>query len=342
VIKKQPPAKRTPWAQEQRPPPATQPFNATPRFTFSSTPRPTPTQNLPTSTPSATRYLTPARQIPNPENVIENIVHSSDSPLRDSIETGDRDIDLGYLSGDDDYNVEERIPKRRRLSSSSELLDVEHQEPEAGEYYEKPPDSSLSILSSPPAPRRLVSATAPRFLVSTPASSSTLHGPQDIQPVFLKPSRFRPPDPAKQAHADPLPDQFSPHRRGQKYLAGGLAAEVRDWFVNFESAIPVASAQRTREDSWIANVVVDESSGTGRTGMTMIRGRQTKSDAAHAIVDDSGVVKVILAGEGAETGLTKGSSVEIGETIGIKGPVWEIVIGGEKWGVGIEWKVLTS
>ena len=30
------------------------------------------TQNLPTSTPSATRYLTP-EQLPNPENVIENI-----------------------------------------------------------------------------------------------------------------------------------------------------------------------------------------------------------------------------------------------------------------------------
>lgn len=50
-------------------------------------------------------------------------------------------------------------------------------------------------------------------------------------------------------------------------------------------------------------------------------------------------MKVILAGEGAETGLKKGSRVEIGKTIGIKGPVWEIVIGGEKWGVGIEWKV---
>lgn len=332
MVKKQPPARRTPWAEDQRAPPATQQFNATPRFAFSSTPRPPQTPNLPSSTPSATRYLTPAPQIPNPESVIGNIVHSSDNPIHDSIETGDQDIGLGYLSGDYGCKIQERSPKRRRLSSSSVLLDAEHQAlPEDNEYHKELRDSSLWNLSSPPAPR---------FLMSTPASSSTLRGPQDIQPAFLRPPRFRPPDPTKQTHADPFPDQFSPHGRGRKYLAGGLAAEVRDWLVNLEATIPVASAQRIKEDSWIANVVVDESNGTGGTGMTMVRGRQAKSDAAHAIVNDSGVVKVILAGEGVGTGLKRGSKVEIGRTIGTKGPVWEVVIGGEKWGVGVEWKVL--
>lgn len=85
---------------------------------------------------------------------------------------------------------------------------------------------------------------------------------------------------------------------------------------------------------------MDEVSGGGRAGMTLIRGRQIKSDGAQGIIDDLGVVKVILAGEGAGTGLQRGSKVEVGKTVWIKGPVWEVLLEGEKWGVGVDWKVL--
>jgi hypothetical protein len=38
--------------------------------------------------------------------------------------------------------------------------------------------------------------------------------------------------------------------------------------------------------------------------------------------------------------LQKGSKVELGKRVGITGPVWEVMIEGIKWGVGVDWKVL--
>ena len=346
MIKKQPPVRNTPLVQEHTPRPSTQQFNATPRFNFSSTPRPTATQNFSTATPSTTRYLTLAGKLPNEQDAIDT---SSDDVLQnvqDSIETEDHDIDLGYLSTDveDDYEIEERGAKRRKVSSSPQDVKVDDFAEDDDEDNHDQNDSmtsSLPILSSPPAPRRPISTTAPRFLHSTPALPSASLPSNTQQTTFLKPPRFRPPDPSEQeqTRTDPLPDQFSPHRRGQKYLAGGLAAEVRDWLVNIDSAIPASAAQKIKDDPWTVKIVVDEISGGGRTGMTLVRGRQVYSDGGVGIVDYSGVVKVILAGEGAATGLQKAAKVEVGKIVGVKGPAWEVMIEGEKWGVGVDWKV---
>jgi hypothetical protein len=169
VIKKPAPVRKTPLAQEATARPSAQQFKTTPRFTVSSTPRPTPTLNPPASTPSATRFATPARHIPENEDVIENIESSFEGPTHDSIETDNHDIELGDLSDDDEYKIEEPNPKRRRLSSSSEHRSDE-QKPEDNEYPDTLPDSSLPILSSPPAARRPLSTAASRFLISTPAT----------------------------------------------------------------------------------------------------------------------------------------------------------------------------
>jgi len=129
VIKKQPPIRKIPLVQEQTPRPTQ--FNATPRFNFSSTPRPTPSQNAPASTPTAARYLTPAQ--PRKEE-IDTIETSSDSlqDVRDSIEMGEHggNIETRYQSDpSDEYGIEERTPKRQRRSSSLLLLDEEDPEP---------------------------------------------------------------------------------------------------------------------------------------------------------------------------------------------------------------------
>lgn len=259
--------------------------------------------------------------------------------MHDSIETDEQNGVFGYLSGDeyDDYKIEERTPKRRRVSTSP----LQEEGPTDDHGHEILPNiasSPLLILSSPPATR--VSKTAPRFLISTPAPAST---PQSTQTTFSKPPRFRPPDPSEQSQpqADPLPDQFSPHRRGQKYVAGGLAAEVQDWLVNIESSISAKSVQKSKEDPWLVKLVVDEISGGGRAGMALVSGRLVRSDDLDGMIDSLGILKVMLAGEGAGTGLQRGSKVEVGKMIGIKGPVWEVVVEGEKWRVGVDWKVLS-
>ena len=310
--------------------------------------------------------MTPASRTPKNDDAIDISSDDRLQDVHDSIETEEQDIDLGrYQSPDweDDYKVEEPSPKRRRLSTSSQtrpeeqdeeqdkmLLDQKDEKDEKGDTEDT--SSSLPILSSPPAPRRPVSTTAPRFLLSTPAPQSTPHDPNSLSTQnanatpFLKPPRFRPPDPSSttQTQSDPLPDQFSPHRKGQKYIAGGLAAEVRDWLMNLEGAIPDTRGKR-RDEEWLIRIVVDEVSGGFKEGMRMVRGRQIHAldvlGEVGEMADTVGGVKVILAGEGAGTGLQKGSAVEVGKMVGIKGPVWEVVVEGVKWGVGVDWKVLS-
>ncbi|KAK0108263.1 hypothetical protein ONS95_003080 [Cadophora gregata] len=363
VIKKErPPVRSTPLAQEHTPRPSTQ-FNSTPRFTFSSTPRPTASQTLPPPrfTPSTARFVTPASRKLKNHDAIELSSDDGLQEVHDSIETEEQEIDYeGYQSGEleDDYKLEEPSPKRRRFSTSSQTWEEEQYEDQEEMLLDENDNtedtsSSLPILSSPPAPRRPISTTAPRFLLSTPAPQSTHHDSHSLStqnPLptpFLKPPRFRPPDPssAAQAQSDPLPDQFSPHRKGQKYIPGGLAAEVRDWLMNLEGAIPDMRGKR-RDEEWLVKIMVDEVSGGSKEGMTMVRGRQIHTvdvdvyGEVGEMVDTVGEVKVILAGEGAGTGLQKGSAVEVGKMVGIKGPVWEIVVEGVKWGVGVDWKVL--
>ncbi|TVY57719.1 hypothetical protein LSUE1_G008651 [Lachnellula suecica] len=344
VIKKEAPARKTPLAQEQRPQPSSQQFKATPRFTVSSTPRPTASQSYPSATPSASRYLTPGRNTQKEREVIE--VSSSDDRTRDvhdSIETEGLDQELEYLSADleDDYMLEEPVAKRRRLSSTpAELKEENHSDIELDNAPQASNSSSVQLLSSPPAaPRRAINSAASRF--RTPAPPSTPAPSNSNQPAFRKPPPFRPPDPSEQpaSQKDPLPDHFSPQKGGRKYIAGGLAAELQGWLVNIESTIP-ANAGRNREDPWLVKIVVDEVSGGARTGMTMIRGRQIKAE--DGMIDEGTETKVILAGEGTLTGLQRGSRVEMGKMVGIKGPVWEVVLEGEKWGVGVDWKVLTD
>ncbi|QSZ36789.1 hypothetical protein DSL72_006672 [Monilinia vaccinii-corymbosi] len=348
VIKKQPAPPRSQLAQDSTPRPAnTQQFNTTPRFTFSSTPKQNGTQSIPPSTPAG-RYLTPARQTPRVRESIDDLSDDYPAqlpqlPLNDSIETHDEfDTNIGFSAQEveDDYEIDRRYSKRQRTSPS----------PAADAVSEKSDDllsSSLPILSSPISQRPNPTPTTnskPKFLLSTPLQPST---PQSTTPTtFLKPPRFRPPDPAAiQGNTDPLPEQFSPHRKGQKYVVGGLAAEVRDWLMNIDSTVPSYGASgvqkgRERDREWIVRMVVDEVSEGGRMGMCLVRGRKMRDVDGEEAVDGLGVVKVMLAGEGAGTGLQKGMDVEVGRVVGIKGPVWEIVIEGEKWGVGVDWKVL--
>lgn len=295
---------------------------------------------MPTPTPAATHYFTPARSTLKQEE-IEDVSSDDLQGVHESIETEDHDFGAEYLSGDEEYDyIEERNSKRRRLSSSPMLLDEDVPTIKNADKQHHLPDTASSplpiILSTPRS--RPVSTPAPRFLITTPAPQPAS---QLLQTPFLRPPRFRALEPSEQtqSQADPLPEQFSPHRRGQKYVAGGLAAEVRDWLVNIETMVPANSVQKNRDDPWLLQLLVDDVSGGGRAGITAVSGRQVHS-ALGGMIDTLGIVKVILAGEGASTGLQKGSKVEVGKTVGIKGPVWEITLDGEKWGVGVDWKVL--
>ncbi|KAE8454007.1 hypothetical protein EG329_007783 [Mollisiaceae sp. DMI_Dod_QoI] len=358
VVKKEASTRKSTLSQQpqlqQTPRPSTQQFNTTPRFTFSSTPRPPATQNIPRATPSASRYLTPA---PKHYDAIDESSDNILGDIHDSIEIDGHEIDYehGFSDDGDEYKIEERSPKRRRLSISSitsEREELEHRQGEEEHSHEEP-SSSLPILSSPPTPKtKRLSTTAPKFLPPAPLPPAPLPPATPLPSAsgtgtatFLKPPRFRPPDPAEQSQAqpDPLPEHFSPNRRGQKYVSGGLAAEVRDWLFNLESALPSTRSREGKEE-WLARIMVDEVSGSSKAGFTMVRGRQihaVEGDEGGGMIDTMGDAKVLLAGEGQVTGLQRGGKVEVGNRVGIKGPVWEVVVEGVRWGVGVDWKILS-
>ncbi|RDL37591.1 uncharacterized protein BP5553_05024 [Venustampulla echinocandica] len=338
------PATTVPLAREGIPPRSTPQFNVTPRFHFSSTPRPTGTQTCSAATPSASRYLTPAHRTPKEhrQGVIDTL---SDDDLHDSIErdTSDHELEYGTAIADvDDYHaIEAPSAKRRRLSSSPAKEEEEHSYDKADVTHEDSFSSSAPFLPSPPAGlRRAIPTAASRFL--TPAPPSTPAPSTANQSTFRKPPPFRPPDPSElaQSHSNPLPEQFSPHSKGRKYIPGGLAAELQSWLFNVESAIPSHIGQRSKEDPWLVRIVVDEVSGSAMAGMTLVSGRRVHVDDRSRMVDHLGGVRVVLAGEGQGTGLQRGTKCEVGKTVGIKGPVWEVILEGVKWGVGVDWKVL--
>ena len=168
------------------------------------------------------------------------------------------------------------------------------------------------------------------------------------KPAFHPAPRFKPAEPpdnsnAFPSHADTYLDSiFSPQRRGAKYLAGGLAAELRDWLVDVKGgvdgegevratsavlgfdALPVSAAA-------VVRVVVEEVSGGG-PGMALVTG---------TVVGGFGEgVRVILAGEGSIEGLggNRGRVVP-GAVVAVAPPAWDVELDG-RWAVACRWEVV--
>lgn len=336
-------------AQQLRPSNIKQ-FNSTPRFSLSQARRPLPPAHIEAPSPLGARLASTAFPSKRFEESIEDDNSTDAEEVHDSIETASFPEATNKSGSEDDlYEIDVRNPKRRRLSSLSIEDDTLEKPTEHNDSDSSGLSSSVPIISSPTGPStQKQHSAAPRFILPSQAPLSTPHpirtpikttlpAPTQDHPdtntsPFAKPPRFRPQDPDVTRNIEPLPDAFSPHRRGQKYLPGGLASEVRDWLVNLEST----ASTRDRRTEWAVRIVVDEVKSDG--GMVMVRGRQIH-DVEDEAVDKSVSIKLILAGEGMMEGLNR-SVVVVGGIIGIKGPMWEIFVKGERWGVGVEWKAL--
>jgi hypothetical protein len=270
---------------------------------------------------------------------------------------------------------EERRPKRRRISVSSPSLENEvpyslpefEDELDVAVHDEDPNsmlDAVLDIGSSFPEPRM-----SDKGMEDVPGvdienirenqfhhqgkPSSTAH-----QPIFQKAPRFKPAEiPEGASRPEPLPDAFSPRRKGTKYIPGGLAAELRDWLVEVEAGSATGSSVKCA-DEWVARIRVDElRSGNGSARkMTLVLGRQVldarnnanrKGDHCEAASEEAeevlgmNTVRVILAGPGRLSGLGVGNDVRPGAILGIARPTWEVVLDGSgRWGVACDWVVL--
>lgn len=305
--------------------------------------------NAPSQTPSSTqgpRFLTPYHASSRKVDFIEDASQTSD--LEEILQEAPISSQASISDDEDEVNDGEyRQFKRRRLT----LTDLQEADdtvetdsnPESLQQDEESIIISSPLLSSPPpVPSAYRSSTMPRFLPSK-STGQTIRTPTgaEQQATFLRPPMFMPSEVDFHGpHIDPLPDQFSPHRRGHRYITGGLSAEVQGWLVDLENRSSGHDRAREVNRVWAVKLIIDTLSSGSKSSMTLASGRQIHSEGSGAIVDNIGTVDVILAGEGFGEGLAKGGQISTGKIVGIKAPVWETEIDGRKWGVGVNWRVL--
>jgi hypothetical protein len=208
--------------------------------------------------------------------------------------------------------LEEREPKRRRVSSSprreSNTLREQHnpanESPE--EVYESGHTPSEGSTQS------IQDATNLNDELK-PLQQPTFHAPPRFKPVDVDPA------------VDGLPAAFSPQRRGEKYIAGGLAADLQGWLSEVKGWEGAAST------TTLTKKVIIEEIRPGRR-MYLVKGRTDTSEES----------KYLLAGEGRLTGLGQRMPVIVGSVVDVGQPVWDIVLDGQVWTVACDWGISES
>lgn len=306
----------------------------------------------------------PRRKFERVESIEEPPKSSPDGPSYDDrgigvLQTVEHD---DAKDGDEEQNdedeeilfVTEERNKRRRVS---------------------PPTSpSTGRLSEPATP---VTLRTHRFVVPpvrTPAPFTAIHTsmeaigftlvttnttPAPHRPAFiLPPQPTSPPKPPR-----PLPEIFSPSRKSQKYVPNGLASTMQGWII--ETANSGFTAQersttsgvvwgRDREDGVRIRVRVKAaSSSDSQDGeaevecfpghFVFVRGETEPGMYNHSrapsVVDNDGEIRILLAGQGGARG-TAGVKIKIDDIVGVRAPIWNVDVGGEKWMIGVDWVTL--
>ncbi|KAI1113941.1 hypothetical protein F5Y14DRAFT_416357 [Nemania sp. NC0429] len=398
-------------------------FQATPRFSLHSTPRPGTVSG--TSTGAGTgpsSSLTPFRHrgterdilidssppplptagyvdeyddgnhindgaIVNVEHVGDRIDYEQDSTVDEDSPVQESSSSQGTESDgeDHDWSRGRRATKRRRISVSSSFdvgaeemplrPDIEREmdvvemgdpllDPESPFSEPSVTEKDLDLDSDKEAPED-DTQNIPRFSSPPPHFHDEKQSPKAHQPTFQRAPRFKPAEiPEGAPRPEPLPDAFSPRRKGAKYVQGGLAAELRDWLVDVEAGIGSGSASASgqtttaapgarRDEEWVARIRVDSLRGANGNarGMALVLGRQVL-DGGDGRSQDAGeeggeealgtsTVRLILAGLGRLSGLGVGHDVRPGVVLGIARPTWEVVLDDlGRWAVACDWVVL--
>lgn len=168
--------------------------------------------------------------------------------------------------------------------------------------------------------RRFVFAPllSPHLQASTHANSEVDASNTPIRPIFRLPVSANP------ELAEPLPDAFSPHRRRQRFLPGGMAAEVQQWIV--EATQSAGQHRQSTTGADLLQAVVSEISEPSSTGMVL-----AKATAGNERV------RLLLAGSGKNQ---SAFSIKQGDILAIKAPSWNIELESEQWIIGVDWCVL--
>lgn len=128
----------------------------------------------------------------------------------------------------------------------------------------------------------------------------------------------------------PAPEAFSPHRRGHRFVPGGLATTAQQWVIEVgRTAIETRENQPyLRGEEFAAHGKVEQVEVEGK-GPCLVKAR----------TENGGLLNIMLP-PASRNSFDELQAILAGNSIAIKAPIWELELQGATWTVGIEWKLL--
>jgi hypothetical protein len=285
--------------------------------------------------------------------IVQTMEHD-DMPENEQVQHGHEQED----EDDEILFVTEERNKRRRVSPRSSPSSHRCSEPTTPSALHNA--TTHRFVVPPPRTPALFSATKHKSGTASSTATATRATATPHRPAFILPPQ--PTSPVKSSK--PLPEIFSPSRKTQKYVPNGLASTLQGWIIETANTGFVAQERSTigsvifgrdREDGVRLRVRVHAASSSLSPSQDQIqvecfpglfvfvRGKTEPAmyDASRApnVTPINSETRVLLSGQGGARG-TGGVTIKIGDVVGIRAPLWDVDVGGEKWSVGVDWVVL--
>lgn len=128
-------------------------------------------------------------------------------------------------------------------------------------------------------------------------------------------------------------------------MPGGLASEVREWVIHTISA---SSTPAQGQGQYVLRVKVKEikswEAGGGGGGCFVLASRLGRDlDGEGKTVGKEEVERemrmLLVGGNGAGGGQQRKRALDQGDILGLRQPIWDIILQGERWSVGVDWSI---
>jgi hypothetical protein len=261
----------------------------------------------------------------------------SPSPAKPQFSVSGPGISLGTQRENARETISISDDDEEMLDNGSGDLDfTEFTQPESQDSIPEPEKVAYLAPHLPPSPKRrrvdvgdstsTQQQTPARFILpSTGTSRMSLTQTDGNTPTSSRPAFLVASIPPPSETVAPLPDAFSPRRRGQKFVAGGLASELQSWVIE---AAQTASQSRPRNalsvDDSVHVIDVNEVKGNGPV-------------FAHGTKSGKEAHKVLLVDGQANQ---KADKVKVGDRVSIRLPTWDVQVLDEAWTIGVDWRTV--
>lgn len=306
-------------------------FASTPRFTFSSSSRQSHEIDHHASSSPFVQKRAPPRPAGANEEHIDEL--GSDPDFMQGVHNSRSAYGLLAFDGipyDDDASsppplrtAKKRPFQQEQIIISSSPPPSPSPSPPTSPHQPRKINASPSPPSTPPPPLHSTSTQHPRFRLPTHSSPPSRSGNE--RPTFVLPQA---PQSPPQTHPSSL---FSPQKKGQKFVPGGLAATVREWVV--EASQPLYHNRHRREEEWDCKFLVVEA-----------RSLESLGNGVQLVRTDEGGgtgergKNWVLMGQGKRC--EQDETLAKGTAIGVRRPIWEVRVREEDWKVAVEWSVI--